>query len=83
MGLSTQELGVVFKTKDAKKVTVNASDVMKKLASEMTDTELMREYKLSPADCKVSSETLQEWAHFQGNVYATKSRLGKISTSRH
>ena len=84
MGMSTQELGVVFKTKDAKKVTVNASDVMKKLDSEMTDTELMREYKLSPRGLQSLFRKLYKNGLISKATFMRrKGALGKISTSRH
>jgi anti-anti-sigma regulatory factor len=38
---------LVLQTKDAKKVTVNASDVLKSLSNGMTDDQLMSHYKLS------------------------------------
>ena len=59
MGVPTKDLGVVFETKNAKKITVDASDVMKNLANEMTDTELMREYKLSPRTAKSLQKAVQ------------------------
>jgi anti-anti-sigma regulatory factor/predicted transcriptional regulator len=48
MGVTTQELTISSETTKAKKVTVHASNVMKDLANEMSDTEIMRAYKLSP-----------------------------------
>ena len=84
MGLSTHEFTVACEAKKAKKVTVNASDVMKNLANEMTDTELMREYKLSPRGLqslfrKLYNNGLISKATFMRR----KGSSGKISTSRH
>jgi anti-anti-sigma regulatory factor len=41
-------VSLVLKTKDAKRVTVKASDVLKSISNGMTDGELMSQYKLSP-----------------------------------
>jgi anti-anti-sigma regulatory factor len=84
MGMSTQELRVVFKTKDAKKVTVDATDVMKKLANEITDTELMHEYKLSPRGLQSLFRKLYNKGLISKATFLRrKSSLGKISTPRH
>ena len=71
-------------TKNAKKVTVNASDVMKSLANEMTNAELMREYRLSPRGLqslfrKLYNKGLISKATFMRR----KGSSGKIPTSRH
>jgi transcription initiation factor IIE alpha subunit len=84
MGLSTYEFTVACEAKKAKKVTIAASDVMKKLANEMTDTELMREYKLSPRGLqslfrKLYNNGLISKATFMRR----KGSSGKIPTSRH
>jgi len=42
-----RDLSLVLETQDAKRVTVNASDVLKSLSNGMTDGELMSQYKLS------------------------------------
>jgi anti-anti-sigma regulatory factor len=42
------DLSLVLETKDAKGVTINASDVLKSLSNGMTDEQLMSQYKLSP-----------------------------------
>ena len=41
-------VSLVLKTKDAKRVTVKASDVLKSISNGMTDGDLMSPYKLSP-----------------------------------
>jgi anti-anti-sigma regulatory factor len=48
IGIGTRDLSLVLETQDAKRVTVNASDVLNSLCNGMTDAELMREYRLSP-----------------------------------
>ncbi len=42
------DLSLVLDTQDAKRVTINASDVLNSLFNGMTDEELMHEYRLTP-----------------------------------
>jgi len=84
MGVPTKDLTVVFEAEEAKKVTVDASDVMKNLSNEMTDAELMREYRLSPRGLqslfrKLYNKGLISKATFMRR----KGSSEKISTSRH
>ncbi|MGO9122757.1 MAG: hypothetical protein ACLQPD_34710 [Desulfomonilaceae bacterium] len=46
--IGIQRLSLVLKTNDAKRVTVNASDVLNSLSNGMTDGELMTKYRLTP-----------------------------------
>ena len=84
MGVPTKDLTVVFEAEEAKKVTVDASDVMKNLSNEMTDAELMREYRLSPRGLqslfrKLYNKGLISKATFMRR----KGSSEKILTSRH
>jgi predicted transcriptional regulator len=84
MGLSTYEFTVACEAKKAKKVTVAASDVLKKLANEMTDTELMREYKLSPRGLQSLFRKLYNNGLISKTTFLRrKGSSGKIPTSRH
>jgi predicted transcriptional regulator/anti-anti-sigma regulatory factor len=84
MGLSTLEFTIACETKKAKKVTVAASDVMKNLANEMTNTELMRAYKLSPRGLQSLFRKLYNKGLISKTTFLRrKDSSGKISTSRH
>ena len=84
MGLSTHEFTVRCENKKAKKVTVAASDVMKNLANEMTDTELMRAYKLSPRGLQSLFRKLYNNGLISKATFLRrKGSSGKIPTSRH
>jgi anti-anti-sigma regulatory factor/predicted transcriptional regulator len=84
MGVPTKDISAVFETKNDKKVTVGASDVMKKLANEMTDTELMHEYKLSPRGLQSLFRKLYNKGLISKATFLRrKSSLGKISKPRH
>ena len=48
IGGQRADLSLVLETQDAKRVTINASDVLKSLSNGMTDEQLMSQYKLSP-----------------------------------
>jgi len=48
IGGQRADLSLVLETHDAKRVTINASDVLKSLSNGMTDEQLMSQYKLSP-----------------------------------
>ena len=61
------DLSLVLETKDAKRVTVNASDVLKSLSNGMTDEQLMSQYKLSPRGLQ--------------SLYTKLTNLGLISES--
>jgi anti-anti-sigma regulatory factor len=83
MGIATREISVMLGTKP-KKHTVDASDVMKDLANEMTNGELMRKYKLSP----VGLQSLFRKLHNKGliskaTLLRRKEFLEKISPSFH
>jgi len=84
MGVPTKDLTVVFEAEKPKKVTVDASDVMKNLSSEMTDTELMREYKLSPRGLQSLFRKLYNKGLISKTTFLSrKDSSEKISPSRH
>jgi len=67
IGAPRRDLNLVLETQDAKRVTVNASDVLKSLSNGMTDGELMSQYKLSPRGLQ--------------SLYRKLNNLGLISES--
>jgi transcriptional regulator GlxA family with amidase domain len=84
MGLSTREFTVACETKKAQKVTVAASDVMKNLANEMTNTELMHAYRLSPRGLQSLFRKLYNKGLISKTTFLRrKGSSGKIPTSRH
>jgi anti-anti-sigma regulatory factor len=84
MGVTTKEFTVRSETRKAKKVTVHVSEVMKDLANEMSDTELMREYKLSPRGLRSLFRKLYTKGLIsEATFIRRKGSSGKISTSGH
>jgi len=84
MGVPAKDLTVVFEAEKPKKVTVDASDVMKNLSSEMTDTELMREYKLSPRGLQSLFRKLYNKGLISKTTFLSrKDSSEKISPSHH
>jgi DNA-binding MarR family transcriptional regulator len=47
-GVKTDEISVALKGEKPAKAVVNASEVLQDIADNMTDTQMMRKYKLSP-----------------------------------
>jgi anti-anti-sigma regulatory factor len=83
MGVTTGDLTVASETKKAKKVTVHASNVMKDLANEMSDTEIMRAYKLSPRGLQSLFRKLYNKGLISKATFMRRKRsLRKISTPR-
>jgi anti-anti-sigma regulatory factor len=60
-------LSLILETHDAKRVTINASDVLKSLSNGMTDEQLMSQYKLSPRGLQ--------------SLYMKLTKMGLISES--
>ena len=84
MGAPTKQISVILETKDAKKVTVDAWEVMKNLLNEMTDAELMRRYKLSPRGLQSLFKKLYDKGFISQATFLKRRRSsGKISTSHH
>ena len=67
IGGQRADLSLVLETQDAKRVTINASDVLKSLSNGMTDEQLMSQYKLSPRGLQ--------------SLYMKLTKLGLISES--
>jgi len=84
LGAPTKQISVILETKDAKKVTVDAWEVMKNLVNEMTDAELMREYKLSPRGLQSLFRKLYNKGFISKATFLRRMRSsGKISSSHH
>ncbi len=84
LGAPTKQISVIFETKDANKVTVDAWDVMKNLVNEMTDAELMREYKLSPRGLQSLFRKLYNKGFITKATFLRRMHSsGKISSSHH
>ncbi len=69
---------LVLRTKDARRVTVNASDVLKSLSDGMTDADLMSHYKLSP----LGLESLYKKLSNLGLISESSMRRRKVSSAK-
>jgi anti-anti-sigma regulatory factor/AraC-like DNA-binding protein len=84
MGAPTKQISVILETKDAKKVEVDAWDATKNIVNEMTDVELMREYKLSPRGLQSLFRKLYKKGFISKATFLRRMRSsGKISSSHH